>query len=136
MQDQRFAAWSNMPEAPELDLSLVVAACNEKERIAPTVTAFPYSQTTGRPGVLRQAGFQGCAPVLRIGELDGLIRVQRNTGGCFERGDIADLARHNDAAWAGQAIDEAADWYPIQAGRRLHGEGRRPVAVDAVTELT
>ena len=96
-----------------------------------TVTAFPYTSTTGSSGVLHQAGSYGRSAVLpAIGDFVEVIEEEGFIGQYFEPGDAASLAdaimkllddpglniehgKRNYLAATGIPMSEVIDWHLI-----------------------
>ncbi len=96
-----------------------------------TVTAFPYTSTTGSSGVLHQAGSYGRSAVLpAIGDFVEVIEEEGFIGQYFEPGDATSLAdsltkllddptlnadhgRRNYLAATGIPMSEVIDWHLI-----------------------
>ncbi len=105
-----------------------------------TVTAFPYTSTTGSSGVLHQAGSYGRSAVLpAIGDFVEVIEEEGFIGQYFEPGDAPSLAdalakllddpglnaehgQRNYLAATGIPMAEVIDWHLIHLRRLLAGE--------------
>lgn len=102
-----------------------------------TVTAFPYTSTTGSSGVLHQAGSYGRSAVLpAIGDFVEVIEEEGFIGQYFEPGDAVSLAdalakllddptlsaehgQRNYLAATGIPMAEVIDWHLIHLDRVL-----------------
>lgn len=102
---------------------------------ASTVTAFPYTSTTGSSGVLHQAGSYGRSAVLpAIGDFVEVIEEEGFIGEYFEPGDAESLAgallrllddpalnaeqgQRNFLAATGIPMSEVVDWHLIHLDR-------------------
>lgn len=111
-----------------------------------TVTAFPYTSTTGSSGVLHQAGSYGCAVVLpNIGDFAEVITEEGYVGEFFEPNNpesMADaIARllddeerrkemglRNYMASCGLPIADVLDWYLLHFGTIIEKHNKRSPA--------
>ena len=112
----------------------------EEQDVAPlflesTVTAFPYTSTTGSSGVLHQAGSYGRSAVLpAIGDFVEVIEEEGFVGQYFEPGDARSLAdalakllddpglnaehgERNYLAATGIPMAEVIDWHLVHLGK-------------------
>ena len=105
-----------------------------------TVTAFPYTSTTGSSGVLHQAGSYGRSAALpAIGDFVEVIEEEGFIGQYFEPGDAnsladalakliddpalnADHGRRNYLAATGIPMSEVVDWHLIHLSESMPAE--------------